>query len=197
MNWEGSRQCFQRFMRSMSAAFRVLALPMKMWPQWAFRLILRGAVLPAFLPPAHPAASSQGERNNPDPSIFQGRTSRRQNARSLQAGECARLRHRSPASVQNCNWPHHSVPSATVEWFLRGANIRIAFWIMVRRAQDCAQFSKHVTSFDAVFQAGNKTLLSLRQIGCEQERKQMQTIHVFCEHSAKLAARCVCSSMSQ
>jgi len=51
--------------------------------------------------------------------------------------------------------------------------------------------SKHVSSFDAVFQAGNKTFLSLRQIGCQQERKQMQAIHVFCEHSAKLDARCI------
>ena len=49
--------------------------------------------------------------------------------------------------------------------------------------------SKHVSSFDAVFQAGNKTFLSLRPIGCEQERKQMHAIHVFCEHSAKLEAR--------
>src|ERR1700733_405557 len=51
--------------------------------------------------------------------------------------------------------------------------------------------SKHVSSFDAVFQAGNKTFLSLRQIGCEQERKQMHAIHVFREHSAKLDACCV------
>jgi hypothetical protein len=51
--------------------------------------------------------------------------------------------------------------------------------------------SKHVGSYDAVFQAANKTFLSLRQIGCQQERKQMQTIHVFCEYSAKLDARCV------
>ena len=51
--------------------------------------------------------------------------------------------------------------------------------------------SKHVSSFDAVFQPGNETFLSLRQIGCQQERKQMHTIHVFCEHSAKLDARCV------
>src|ERR1700693_549403 len=51
--------------------------------------------------------------------------------------------------------------------------------------------SKHVSSFDAVFQARNKTFLSLRLIGCEQERKQMHTIHVFCEHSAKLDTRYV------
>src|ERR1017187_2937185 len=46
--------------------------------------------------------------------------------------------------------------------------------------------SKYVSSFDAVFQAQNKTFLSLRQVGCEQERKQMHTIHVSREHSAKL-----------
>src|ERR1022692_5220245 len=51
--------------------------------------------------------------------------------------------------------------------------------------------SKHVSSFDAVFQARNKTFLSLRLIGCEQERKQMHTIHVFREYSAKLDTRCV------
>src|ERR1700722_8076289 len=50
--------------------------------------------------------------------------------------------------------------------------------------------SKHVSSFDAVFQAGYKTLLGLRQIGCEQERKQMHTIHVSRAHSAKLDTRC-------
>jgi hypothetical protein len=51
--------------------------------------------------------------------------------------------------------------------------------------------SKHMSSFHAVFQARNKTFLSLRQIGCQQERKQMHTIHVFCEHSAKLDPRCI------
>ena len=51
--------------------------------------------------------------------------------------------------------------------------------------------SKHLSSFNAVFQAGNKTLLGLRPIGCEQERKQMQPIHVFREHPAKLDACCV------
>src|ERR1700733_15902348 len=69
----------------------------------------RDAATLAFLSPQHPAASSQAERNNPDPSIFQGQTSRRQNVRSIQAGECERLHNRYPASVRNRKCPHHSV----------------------------------------------------------------------------------------
>jgi len=66
-------------------------------------LTRRHAVALASLPHAHPAASSPGERSNPDLSTFQGRTSRRQNARSLRARECSQLRHRPVAFVQTCN----------------------------------------------------------------------------------------------
>src|ERR1035441_1903789 len=72
-------------------------------PRCVACLAPRHAATLAFLSPQHPAASSQAERNNPDPNIFQGRTSRRQNVRSVRGGECARLRNHYPASVQNCD----------------------------------------------------------------------------------------------
>src|ERR1017187_360778 len=72
-------------------------------PRCVTCLAPRDAATLVFLSPQHPAANSQAERNNPDPSIFQGRTSQRQSVRSVQAGECARLRNQYPASVRNYN----------------------------------------------------------------------------------------------
>ena len=51
--------------------------------------------------------------------------------------------------------------------------------------------SKYVASLNAVAQAADKTFLSLCRIGRQQERKQMHASHIFCEHCAKLDARCV------
>jgi hypothetical protein len=67
---------------------RFLRLPLqdrwsriRTWPWCATCLPPRHAATLLFLSHQRPAASSQAERNNPDPSIIQGRTSRRQSAR--------------------------------------------------------------------------------------------------------------------
>jgi len=50
---------------------------------------------------------------------------------------------------------------------------------------------KYGASLKAVAQAADQTFLSLCRIGRQQERKPINASHIFCEHSAKLAACCL------
>jgi hypothetical protein len=79
-----------------------------------------------------------GEHNNPDLSISQGRTSQRQSARSLQAGEYSKSRNRirSPSKAATGWTTRYACDGRVV---LAGHQHGIEFWIIVRRAQDRAQ----------------------------------------------------------